>query len=184
MEVRKYLMLKEKYLPLVLEGKKRVTIRRFTRLKEGDLFYIHSGGKVWGIGKVLSIKKVKKDDIGEDIAEKEGMRLEELKRELNRYYGKKNIPLYVIEFEVLEVFKEPVEMERKFYGNMTPKEIAEEALEKGLFRNDPEAEDILRRVRETGSIRKVAFEMGGLKKRGKIRAVLRKAYELITKNRE
>jgi len=172
-------MLKEKYLPLVLSGRKRITIRRRTRLREGDRFFIHSGGKVWAIGRVTKIEKLRKSEIGEEHARLEGMDYEELKRELDRIYGKKDVPLYVVHFEVEEVFPEPFEVERRFYGKLSPREIARLALEKNLFADDPEARKILQRLVETGSIRKVAMELGGLNKRGKVRAIVRRAYELL-----
>ena len=179
-EVRKYLMLKKRYLPLVLSGKKRISIRRRTRLKEGDLFYIHSGGKVWAVGRVTKVERVKKSEIGPEHAKLEGMDYEDLKKELNRIYGKKDIPLYVIHFELVKVFDEPFDVERRFYGDLTPGEIARIALEYNLpF--DEEARGILKRLAETNSIRQVALEMGGLGKRKKVRAVLRKAVEELRK---
>ena len=180
MEVRKSLMLKKKYLPLVLSGKKMISIRRRTRLREGDLVYIHSGGKVWAVGRVTKVEKVKKSDIGPEHAKLEGMSYEELKRELNRIYGKRDVPLYVVHFELVNVFDEPFDVERRFYGDLTPGEIARIALEHNLpF--DEEAKRILRRLSETNSIRQVAMEMGGLGKRKKVRAVLRKAMEELRK---
>ncbi len=170
-------MLKEEYLPLVLSGKKRITIRRRTRLREGDLFYIHSGGKVWGIGRVTRVERIMKDELTPEHARLEGMSYEKLRRELDRIYGKRNVPLYVVHFEVIKRFEEPVEVERRFYGDLTPSEIAHLALKHGLFPDDGEARKILHRVAETGSIRKVAMELGGLRRRGKVRAILRKAYE-------
>ncbi len=174
-------MLKREYLPLVLSGKKRITIRRRTRLREGDLFYVHSGGKVWAVGRVARIERIMKDDITPEHARLEGMSYERLRKELNRIYGKKNVPLYVVHFEILKVFDEPFEVERRFYGELSPGDIARLALENGLFQGDEEAERILRRLVETNSIRKVAMELGGLKKRGKIRAIVRKAYEELKK---
>ncbi len=169
-------MLKSKYLPLVLSGKKRISIRRRSRLKEGDYFFIHSGGKVWGIGKVTKVERIKKSEITPKHAELEGMSFNELKKELDRIYGKKDVPLVVIHFDLVKVFDEPFEVERRFYGEHTPGEIARLALKEGIPL-DEEATWILRRLAETNSIRQVAMEMGGLGKRKKVRAVLRRAVE-------
>ena len=181
MEVRKYLMLKKEYLPLVLSGKKKISIRKRTSLREGDLFYIHSGGKVWGIGRVTKVERLKMSEIGEEHARLEGMDLDELRKELQKIYGKKDIPLYVVHFEIVKVFPEPMDVETRFYGNYTPADIARLALKHRIFEGDAEAERILRRLAETGSIRKVAQELGGLKKRGKVRAIVRKAFEELKK---
>lgn len=173
-------MLKQKYLPLVLSGRKRISIRRRTRLREGDYFYIHSGGKVWGIGKVTRIERIKKSEITPKHAELEGMSFEELKRELDKLYGKKDVPLVVIHFDLIKVFDEPFEVERRFYGEHSPGEIARLALQHDLpF--DEEAKRILERLAETNSIRRVAMELGGLGKRKKVRAVLRRAVEELRK---
>ncbi len=177
MVVKKYLMVKGNFLDAILKGRKRITIRRRTRLKAGDKFYIHSMGKIWGIGEVTKVEKIMKDEIGDEIAKEEGMTLEELKKYLDRFYGKKNVPLYVIHFRVAEVFPEPKDPEKDVYGGMRPGKIAALALK--YLHLDEEAMKILRRLKETDSIRAVAIEMGGLNRRKKVRAILRKAVEML-----
>lgn len=172
-------MLKHKYLELVLSGKKCISIRKRTRLKPGDLFFIHSKGLVWGIGKVEKVEKIKKSEVNEKHAKLEGMTLEELKKELDRIYGKKDVTLFVVYFKLVKRFDKPFEPEKKFYGDLRPREIAMEALRKGLFDDDPEGKRILELVVKTDSIRKTALKLGGLSRRNKVRAILRKAAELL-----
>ena len=170
-------MLKQRYLPLVLSGRKRITIRRRVDLKEGDEFFIHSGGKIWGRGRILKIERIMKSQISPEHARLEGMDYDELRKELDRLYGRRDIPLYVIHFEVVETFPQPRDPERDIYGDLSPREVAELALREGLFSDDPEARRILERLVAIGSIRAVAQELGGLHRRRKVRAILRRAVE-------
>ncbi len=169
-------MLKARYWPLVMDGKKTITIRKNTRLQPGDLVEIHAGGKIRGVARILRVYEKKLDEISEEEAKKEGISLDRLKKELERIYGKENT-LKIIEFELLEVYDPPKDPEQRRYGKYSPQEIAKMAIEEGLARK--EDRDILLAVAKTGSIRAVAQSMGGLKHRRKIRKVLEKYAKLL-----
>ncbi len=161
-------MIDEKYLKKILEGSKRATIRLSKpKLSPGDEAYLHSGGKIRGIIRILSIKKKLFEELDEEDAKREGFSsLEELRKELQEIYGDlRGKRLWIIEFELLEA----IEREES-YGD--PKKIAEEALERLELK--PEEAMILRLVKETGSIRKAAKILyGDPLARRKIRRVLR-----------
>jgi hypothetical protein len=164
-------MLREKYWPLVEKGKKTITIRRYTDLKPGDLAYIHAGGKIRGLARVVRVYERSVDEIGPEEAKKEGMGLEKLKRELKRIYGDAE-KLKIVEFELLETYNPPIDPEELRYGGKTPQQIAREALEKGIV-EDRDLQ-IVKEIAGGKSIREVAFKLGGLKKRRIIRGVLEK----------
>ena len=170
-------MLKAKYWPLVERGVKTITIRRNTRLKPGDLVEIHAGGKVRGVARITSVYEKKLDEIGPEEAKKEGIPLARLKKELRKIYGTEK-PLKVISFELVEVYNPPKDPERRRYGDLTPMEIAEKALELNLAGD--EDKDILLAVAQTGSIREAAQRMGGLKHRKRIRKILEKYARMLT----
>ncbi len=170
-------MLREKYWPLVEKGIKTITIRKNTRLKPGDLVEIHSGGKIRGIARVTAVYEKSLEDIGEDEARKEGIPLSTLIRELKKMYGGES-PLKIIEFQLLETFNPPKDPERRRYGNLSPREVAQKAIELGLAEDSDRR--ILLAVAKTGSIREVAKMLGGLKHRRKIRKILEKYAKMLT----
>lgn len=172
-------MLKQEFWPLVRSGKKRITIRRFARFQPGEEVFIHSGGKIVGKARILSVYKKRMGEIGEEEARKEGIPLEKLKRTLENTYGKNpEQMLTVVEFELTDVFDPPLDPEEMHYRGLTPREIAEEALNRGIVKN-PEEREILEKIARGKSIREVAFEMGGLGRRKIIRKILRKYRELL-----
>ncbi len=170
-------MLREKYWPLVERGIKTITIRRNTHLKPGDLVEIHSGGKIRGIARVTAVYERSLEDIGEDEARKEGIPLSALIRELKKMYGREST-LKVIEFQLVETFDPPKDPERRRYGDLSPREVAQKAIELGLAEDSDRA--ILLAVAKTGSIREVAKRLGGLKHRRKIRKILEKYAKMLT----
>jgi len=172
----RYIMLKEEFWPLVRSGKKRITIRRFTRLKPGDEVYIHAGGKIVGEARILRVYEKTVDELSEEEAEKEGIPLPKLRKLISKMYG--NGPLKIIEFELTRIYDPPLDPEELFYSKERPGALAKRILEQ-VEDIDPEARRILERLAETDSIRQVAMEMGGLKYRKKIRAVLRRYASLL-----
>jgi len=165
-----HLMLKAEFWPLVLKGKKRITIRKRTRLKPGDEVLIHAGGKIVGRARIKRVYKKKVDDIGEEEAEKEGMDVDTLRNMIRKLYGGGDV--YVIEFELENVFDPPIDPEELAYRGENPVDIAKRALSSGLDLK-PEEKEILELVVKTGSLRKAALLLGGLEKRKIIRRVLR-----------
>ncbi len=167
----RYIMLKEELWPLVRSGRKRITIRRFARVRPGEEVFIHAGGKIVGKARVLRVYEKILDEIGEEEAEKEGIPLPRLKKMISELYG--TGPLKIIEFELVKTYDPPLDPEELFYAKERPGKLAKRIL-KSVGNIDPEAKRILKRLAETDSIRQVAMEMGGLKYRKKIRAILRR----------
>ncbi len=170
-------MLKAELWPLVVEGKKRITIRKRTKLRPGDDVLIHAGGKIVGRARVIRVYRKSVDEIGEEEAKKEGIPLEKLKSMLRKLYGSGHV--YIIEFELLEVFNPPLDPHERAYGGLEPAEIAIEGLKRKLYENEEEKR-ILELVAREKSIRKVAQTLGGLEKRRIIRKILRKIRNRLT----
>jgi len=169
-----YIMLKKELWPLVKAGKKRITIRRFLKVKPGDEVLLHAGGKIVGRARIVLVYRKKLGEIGEEEARKEGIPLRKLKKMLEDMYGRDpDTELTVAEFDLLEVFDPPRDPEEEYYGSMTPQEIARMALEKKIVESEEERK-ILEELAEGKSIREIAFQMGGLHRRRIIRRIVRK----------
>ena len=170
----KHLEFKRKYADLLLSGKKRITIRNWTNLKAGDEVYVHCGGKIIGKAKISAVERKKISELTDEEARLDGFSSrEDMLEELERIgYGDE---VYVIRFDF-----EPIEFvnpHNMYYGDADLVEVAE----KSLKHLDLEERD--RKVLEIflmyGSIRKAARKLGGSRKRGEIRKVLRKCYLML-----
>ncbi len=167
----KHLEFKRKYADLLLSGKKRITIRNWTNLKAGDEVYVHCGGKIIGKAKISAVERKKISELTDEEARLDGFSSrEDMLEELERIgYGDE---VYVIRFDFEPI--ESVNPHNMYYGDADLVEVAE----KSLKHLDLEERD--RKVLEIflmyGSIRKAARKLGGSRKRGEIRKVLRKCY--------
>jgi len=169
----KHLQFKKEFIKKILNKEKTITIRLRTSLREGQEFFIHAGGYVYGIGKVKRVYKKKIDELSEEEAKKEGMPLEKLKKLLKRIYGNKE--LYVIEFELVKIFDKPIFSEHLPYGGYTPTMIVKLAKKYNLIEKDDE--ELLNKLLEVGSIRKLSAELNIDRK--EIRKVVRKYYQKL-----
>jgi len=170
----KHLEFKEKYLKKLMSGEKTVTIRRRAYVKPNDVVFVHCGGKIIGKAKIKRVEKIKREDLNEEIAKKDGFEsFEDFIREINNYYSDRD--LYLIEFE-LEPFDQPLDPKEMYYGEEDLTEIAKKALDSEKL--SEKEREILKLFIRTGSIRKTARKIGGLKNRGIVREVLRKAYKI------
>ena len=173
------------YTKKILSGEKKATIRRKTnRLSPGDIVYVHAGGKVLGKAVITNIRHVKLEEITDKDAKMDGFKNKnELIKALKQHYGNINPEdeFTIIEFKIIERPKKDIMSSEMAYGGYDPVYIAELALRhlKDMFNEDDLK--ILRSVYETGSIRHVAMRLGGLKRRKVVRAVLRRAYEELSK---
>ncbi len=169
----KHLEFKDKYRNLLLNGKKRATIRIYTNLKPGDEVYIHCGGKIIGIAEIEDVQEKRIDELTEEDAKIDGFEsLDELIREIKGIYGDIE-SVYVIKFR-LKRFKNSVVPHEMYYGDADLTQIAEKALE-NLDLSEEERK-VLELFLKTGSIRKTAFRLGGIRKRKVVRDLLRKCY--------
>ena len=173
----KHLEFKDKFRRQLLSGEKKATVRLHTTLREGDRVLIHCGGEILGEGVVEKVEEKKPDELTEEDARADGFAsLDELLEEIRRLYGEVD-RIFVIHFTMkpFSIVKNPHDF---YYGQADLKEIVELAL-KNLQLEERERQ-ILKLFLETGSIIKAAKRLGGLRKRGLIREVLRKCYrELI-----
>lgn len=175
----KHLEFKEKFRRQLLSGEKKATVRLHTTLREGDRVLIHCGGEILGEGMVERVEEKRPDELTEEDAKDDGFAsLHELLEEIKRLYGDVD-RVFVIRFS-MKPFSQGKNPQNFYYGQADLKEIAELAL-KNLQLGEKEKR-ILQLFLETGSIIRAAKRLGGLRKRGLIREVLRKCYrELIKK---
>ncbi len=170
----KHLEFTRNYEKLLLSGKKRATIRKWTNLKAGDEVFVHCGGKIIGKAKITSVRKKSIHELTEEDAKLDGFESKEaLIEELKKLgYGGS---VYVIEFEFKPT--ESVNPHSMYYGDADLEEIARKALQHlDLSERDRE---VLKLFLKAGSIRKAAAKLGGWRKRGEVRAVLRKCYDRL-----
>lgn len=167
----KHLEFRRKYADLLLSGEKRVTIRKWTNLKEGDEVYVHCGGKIVGKAKIKSIERKKISELTDEEARLDGFKdRNEMLEELERMgYGGE---VYVIHFEFEPT--QSVNPHKMYYGDADLLEVAELAL-KHLDLDERDRE-VLKVFLKYGSIRKAAGKLGGSRKRGEVRKVLRECY--------
>ena len=175
----KHLEFKERFRRQLLSGEKRVTVRLHTTLKEGDRVLIHCGGEILGEGVIEKVERKRPDELTEEDAKADGFRsLAELIGEIKRLYG--NVDrVFVIRFS-MKPFSQGKHPHNFYYGQADLREIAELALKN--LQLEERDKQILQLFLKSGSIIKAAKRLGGLRKRGIIREVLRKCYrELVVK---
>ena len=175
----KHLEFKDRFRKQLLSGEKRVTVRLNTTLKEGDRVLIHGGGEILGEGVIEKVERKRPEELTEEDAKADGFKsLSELLGEIRRLYGDVD-RVFVIRFS-MKPFRQGRNPHNFYYGQADLREIAELAL-KNLQLEEKDRK-ILQLFLESGSIIKAARKLGGLRKRGVIREVLRKCYrELVVK---
>ncbi|RLI70094.1 ASCH domain-containing protein [Archaeoglobales archaeon] len=173
--MKKHLEFKDKFRSKILSGEKTATLRLYTNLKKGDLVYIHCGGEIIGIAEVEEVIKKPLEHINNEDAKSDGFRnREELLEELENFYGLPN-KIYLIRFKLKSKLEsDPYKIH---YGNVDLIEIAKKALEH--LDLDEHSKNILELFLRLKSVRKVAFRLGSLKKRGDVRKILRCSYRKL-----
>ena len=172
----KHIEFKGKYAEKILKGEKTATIRKRVYVKPNDVVFVHSGGKIIGKARIKEVRQIDIQDLDHELARKEGFdNIEELMDEIREYYGEGK-DLYLIEFD-FEPFDEPLDPEKMYYDGSSLSEIARKALKLDSFSEDEKR--ILELFLKTGSIRKTAFRLGGLSKRGIVRKTIRKAFKAV-----
>ncbi len=173
----KHLMIKSDYADLILEGKKRSTIRLGKVQVNNREFFINSGGKIIAkaIVKDVVYKRVK--DLTDDDAKLDGFNSkEELIGELKKHYRnlKDDDVVTIIVFDVVE----RLNINEYKLGSYKPKEIAELALRNLPLTEFEEA--VLKKIIEYGSVRGASRSLfGSIQYRWKIRNVLNKVYRML-----
>ncbi|RLI79971.1 ASCH domain-containing protein [Archaeoglobales archaeon] len=177
-KIKKHLEFKNRFKKKILNGEKTATLRLYTNLKEGDLVYIHCGGSIIGIAEIEEVVEKSINELSDEDARLDGFKdKEELLEELKKFYGLNGLPdrICVVKFKLRSKLNEnPYVI---YYGNVSLIEIAEKALR--YLELDEYDKNILRLFLRLKSVRKVAFRLGGLKKRGVVRRVLRECYRKL-----
>ena len=174
----KHLEFKDRYKELLLSGKKTATIRTQCYVKEGDEVFVHCGGKIIGSAKIKKIEERSLEEIDDRIARADGFESrEDLINEIRKIYGDPK-KVYVIWFD-FKPFKNEIDPHEMYYSDADLVEVARRALENlSLSQGDRK---ILEIFLKTQSIRKTAMKLGGIKKRGIVRKVLRKCLNELRK---
>ncbi len=169
----KHLEFKDKFKELLKSGKKTATIRVHCNFKKGEEVFVHCGGKIIGTARIVDIEEKDLEELTDEDARHDGFdSRNKLLEEIRRLYGSPK-KVYIIRFKFKE-FKNEIIPYEMYYGEEDLVEIAKTAL-KNLNLNDRDKK-ILEMFVKTQSIRKTALKLGGLRKRGVIRKILRKCY--------
>ncbi len=174
----KHLEFKDRYKELLMSGRKRATIRTRCYVKEGDEVFVHCGGKIIGTAKIRKVEERSLDELDDEIARADGFESrEELIEEIKRLYGNPK-KVYVVWFD-FKPFKNEIDPHEMYYSDLDLLEVAKRALENLDLSNKDRK--ILEIFLKTQSIRKTAMKLGGIKKRGIVRSVLRKCLNELRK---
>ncbi len=179
--IGQHLMIKGKFEKLIIQGKKRATIRIGKVEVRAKEFYIHSGGRIIAKAELESVEYKKVRDLTDEDARLDGFKnKEELIEELKSYYGKLSDDdiVTIIKFRVKEILNKP---EGKYPPSIPPYEIAKLALKH--LELDERERKIFQTLVKTKSLRKTAKKhFGRLSQRWRIRRMLSKALsELASK---
>ncbi len=170
-----------RYLEPILSRKKKGTIRLGKlNIGPGIIVTLHSGGYVVGKALVRDVEYKRVSELTEEDALTDGFsdRDKLIKALRSHYKGLKEDDIVtVIKFDLIEEPRKLVRSSKYPYGGHDPLEIAVKAL-KHLNLDEEEREIIETFIRE-GSIRRAARKLGGLKKRGEVREIIRKAYRKL-----
>ena len=177
----RHLMLKREWGELLLEGRKRATIRLgVVRPKYGELI-VHSGGRPIAKVRVRAVRVKRVGELSDDDARLDGFgSREELLEALRRAYGSISMDdiVTIIELELVKRL-DKLESDDPYMG-LEPADIARLALR--YLRGDlsPEDEKIMRSLTATNSIRATAQRLyGSPLNRARVRRVLRRALRLL-----
>jgi len=102
----KVLRFKGKFKEDILSGRKTTTIRRYSRLKPGEVVRLEVGGEVIGEAEIKKIVRKEFKNLTVKDALSDGFKsLHDLRRTLQSLYGKiyDDDSLYIIEFKLLNI---------------------------------------------------------------------------------
>lgn len=100
----KVLRFKGRFKEDILSGRKTTTIRKYSKLKPGEVVKIEVGGEIIGKAEIKKIIRKEFRDLTVKDALNDGFKsLRELKKTLCLLYGKicENDSLYIIEFKLI-----------------------------------------------------------------------------------
>jgi len=179
----RHIMMKREYAELVLSGAKTATIRLGVVRPKRKQVLLHSSGKVLAELEITGVEVKRVRDLTDDDAKQDGFQdRRQLIEHLKRIYGrrlKEDEKVTIIRFRVARRI-EGSEAEEGFkYLGLKPVDVASIALRYGV-RLSPRDMVVIKKVAETGSIRKAASALFGDPTRRKaIRAALDKALKKL-----
>ncbi len=180
--LRRHIMVKGRFVDLILSGRKRSTIRLGKVIPRYSEVIIHGGGRPIAKARIVRVVHKKVRELTEEDARKDGYgSLDELLKDLERVYGRKISPddtVTIIEFEVEKTFTD-LNPEDVYLG-LSPIDVARIAYR--YLRNELSKEDlrILDAVMRYRSIREASIKLfGTLSKRWLIRKVLRRCLKRL-----
>ncbi len=180
--LRRHIMVKGRFVDLIISGKKRSTIRLGRVVPRYDEIIIHGGGRPIAKAKIVNVIYKRVRELTDEDAKKDGYNsVNELLRDLERVYGRKISPddiVTIIEFEVEKVFTD-LNPEDVYLG-LSPVDLARIAyryLRKELSNEELKILDAVMRYK---SIREASLKLfKTLNKRWVIRKVLRKCLKML-----
>jgi len=174
--IGRHLMVKGKYVDLILSGKKTLTIRLGIVKPRYEEIIVHGGGRPIAKVKVTRVYHKRIKELSDNDAAKDGFRSrEELVKELKRIYEDLNENDWVtlIEFKVIQRLDQ-LSQEHPYMG-LEPADLARLGLRYLSNELNAEEKKILLDLTRTNSIRATAYRLfGGIEKRHIVRRVLRK----------
>ena len=182
--LRRHLMVKGRFVDLILRGVKTTTIRLGEVVPKYDEVIIHGGGKPVAKVRIVSVRTKRVRELTEGDAKKDGYRsLRELLRDLERVYGRPILPddvVTIIEFRVVQRFTD-LNPEDVYLG-LSPVDVARLGLRYLGKELGEEDRRVLHAVLRFQSIRTAAIELyGSLSLRWRIRRVLRRVLMTLVK---
>ena len=174
--IGRHLMVKGKYVDLILSGKKTLTIRLGIVKPRYEEIIVHGGGRPIAKVKVTRVYHKRIKELSDNDAAKDGFRSrEELVKELKRIYDDLNENDWVtlIEFKVIQRLDQ-LSQEHPYMG-LEPADLARLGLRYLSNELNAEEKKILLDLTRTNSIRATAYRLfRGIEKRHIVRRVLRK----------
>ncbi len=173
----RHLMVKGRYVDLILSGRKTATIRLGVVKPKYEEMIVHGGGKPVAKIRVKRVVVKRVSELTDEDARLDGFETrDQLLDELRRHYGNlsENDRVTIIEFEVIQRL-DHLEPQHPYMG-LDPADVARLALRYLKPKLDRSEEEILLDLTRTNSIRSTAIRLyGSLDARWRVRRVLKKA---------
>ena len=178
----RHIMLKREFADLVLAGVKTATIRLGIVKPKKKQVLLHSGGKVLAELEITDVEVKKVKELTDENAKEDGFQSKyQLIENLEKIYGRvrPDDPVTIIRFKVIRKIEGAEADEESKYLGLKPVDIASIAIRYGI-KLHPRDMIIIKKVAETGSIRKAATALFGTATRRKaIRVALNKALKKL-----
>ncbi|ABU81867.1 protein of unknown function DUF437 [Ignicoccus hospitalis KIN4/I] len=177
----RHLMVKGKYVDLILSGKKTATIRKGYWVPKYKEIILHGGGRPFAVAEITEVKHKKLKELTPNEVRADGFEsLAELKEALRGAYGdiSDEDTITVISFKIKKKLTE-LDVKDPYMG-LKPTEVARLALR--YLDLSEEERKILKTLVDTGSLREAAIRLfGDIGARWRIRKVLKRSLAELVK---